>query len=199
MIGIIDYGAGNLESVQKALTYLGVESRIVGQPDALECCRGLILPGVGNFGAAVQTLHRNGLFPEIKAWLEQDRPFLGICLGMQLLFQNSEESPAAEGFGILSGEVVWLKTPKIPHIGWNGVRVIRAGDLWDGIPNESFFYFLHSFIAQPGESEPILAQTDYYGDFPVVFNRGRIYGVQFHPEKSGRIGLRLLNNWSRLC
>ncbi|RMI01662.1 MAG: imidazole glycerol phosphate synthase subunit HisH [Calditrichaeota bacterium] len=195
MIGIIDYGAGNLRSVKKALDYLGVESRVMAGPEGMEGIHKLVLPGVGAFGAAVERLRQQGLWEPLTDWLGADRPFLGICLGMQVLFETSEEAPGVRGLEVFPGTVRRFQTHKVPQIGWNQVHRRRPVDLMEGIPEGAFFYFLHGYYVEPVEAELIAAETEYGVVYPSVIRRGNICAVQFHPEKSAEAGLTLLRNW----
>jgi imidazole glycerol-phosphate synthase subunit HisH len=202
MIGIVDYGAGNLMSVSKAFVFLGFESRLVAAAAALDGVERLVLPGVGSFGEAVRQLKARELFAPVRDWLEAGRPFLGICLGLQLLFESSEESPGEQGFAAFRGTCRKLSARKVPQIGWNTVQALgqpAAPALLRDIPDRSYFYFVHSFFAAPEEPSPAVALTDYGGPYPSIAARGRVWGVQFHPEKSGELGLQLLSNWVRKC
>jgi imidazole glycerol phosphate synthase glutamine amidotransferase subunit len=199
MIGIVDYGAGNLRSVEKAFGFLGFETRLVDRAENLEGIERLVLPGVGAFGGAARRLRQSGLFDPVGDWLTADRPFLGICLGLQLLFETSEESAGEPGLAAFSGSCRRLVARKVPQIGWNTVQVRAASALLDGLPPESYFYFVHGYRAVPGDDDLTLATTDYGGPYPSVVGRGRVWGVQFHPEKSGALGLELLSNWVRKC
>jgi imidazole glycerol phosphate synthase glutamine amidotransferase subunit len=197
MIAIIDYQAGNLQSVQKALAYLGAEHRTLDRPGGLDDCDRILLPGVGAFGAAMNYLNRSGLAAAIRDWLKADRPFLGICLGMQLLFEKSEEDPDARGLGFFSGPCRRFRSGKVPQIGWNDVRPVKGSELLNGHPKNEFYYFLHSFYAVPDDRSILSGITDYGLEYPSVVERGRIRGVQFHPEKSGDQGIELLRRWVR--
>ncbi len=199
MIAIIDYGAGNLRSVEKAFDYLKVESQIISSPDQLAAAEKIVLPGVGAFGAAVQKLHETGFYDVIRDWLMANQPFLGICLGMQLLLETSQESPGVKGLSIFNGENLRFDAAKVPQIGWNQVQFLRKSKLFEGIPNGSFFYFLHGYYLAPKDDRFVIATTNYTIDYPSVLEKGNIAGVQFHPEKSGELGLKLLKNWIEQC
>ncbi len=195
MIAIIDYGAGNLRSVKKVFDYLKVESQIFSKSDGLTDAEKVVLPGVGAFGAAVDKLQESGFYDSIKDWLKANRPFLGICLGMQLLFETSSESPGVKGLSIFEGENLRFNSGKVPQIGWNHVQIKKPSQLFDGIADGSFFYFLHGYFIAPVNQDIVTATTEYGISYPSVIEDGNIYAVQFHPEKSGDIGLKLLKNW----
>ncbi|MCX7994275.1 MAG: imidazole glycerol phosphate synthase subunit HisH [candidate division WOR-3 bacterium] len=199
MIGIIDYGAGNLYSVRNALEHLGFKSLIIKKPSDIRLVDRLILPGVGAFGSAVKRLIHSGLFGKIYDWLKEDRPFLGICLGMQLLFESSEESKNAKGFGIFSGRIKRFRDCKFPQIGWNGVRVLRKSGIIDRSKKLTYFYFLHGYYVDTPQTSLVVGVTEYGVEYPSIVNRGNVYGVQFHPEKSGKEGLKLLKSWVERC
>ena len=194
-IAVVDYGAGNLVSIDQALRVAGASVVIARRPADLEGADGLVVPGVGAAAPAMARLARRGLVGPIRAWIAADRPFLGICLGMQLLFDGSDEDGAVT-FGILAGRSEPLRdAPRLPHIGWNAVRRTRDHPVFDGIAPDAPFYFVHSYAPRPsGASAPAitLAVTDHGADFVSAVARGRLVGVQFHPERSGRDGLRLL-------
>lgn len=198
-IGIVDYGAGNLHSVAKALAFLGFDSRIVAAPEALAGVDRLILPGVGNFGRAVETLDGRGLSGALKAWIGAGRPFLGICLGLQLLFRESEESPGTAGLGAFDGRCLRFRSGKVPQMGWNSVSVRRPSPLFEGLTEGAFFYMVHGYFAAPADESVVIGMTDYGVRYASAIGRGRVFGVQFHPEKSGADGLRLLKNWVDRC
>ena len=199
MIGIVDYGAGNLHSVHKAFAFLEKESKILSQPSELEGIERLVLPGVGSFGHAVTELEKREWYVPLREWLTADRPFLGICLGLQLLFESSEESPGQAGLSILSGNCRKFIVNKVPQIGWNDVHIKRGSPLFNGIESGDFFYFVHSYHVVPEGEGVVYAETSYGCDYPSVAGSGRIFGVQFHPEKSGDKGLKLLKNWVERC
>lgn len=198
-IGIVDYGAGNLRSVKKALDYLGFNNRLVKAPDDMEGLEKLILPGVGAFGHAMAKIKASGLESSLRQWLNSDRPFLGICLGLQLLFEASSESPGVEGLSFFSGKCLKFEALKIPQIGWNDIEIKSTTPLLRGIPPKEYFYFVHSYFVLPVQEDIVLARTSYFNDFVSIAGTGRIFGVQFHPEKSGLAGLRILQNWIELC
>lgn len=199
MIGLIDYGAGNLKSVIKALHYLGEKAAVIRSPEDVSGIDKLILPGVGAFGPAMQHIKNGGWLVPVKDWIEQERPFLGICLGMQLLYDGSEESPGTKGLSLFSGECRKIKAAKVPQIGWNNLTRRRENPLFSGIADGEYFYFVHGYYLEARSKEEILATTEYGVEYPSVVGRGHVYGVQFHPEKSGPAGLKLLDNWRRLC
>jgi len=198
MIGIIDYGMGNLGSVSNALAFLGLPSRIITRPDELGACRAIILPGVGAFGDCVEHLTSHGFVDGVKKWIGDGKPFLGICLGLQMLYEGSEESPGVRGLGVLRGQVRRFNVPtdlKVPQIGWNGVRQARKDcPLFKGIPDNSYFYFVHSYYV---EADPAVAAglTDYGVQYASAIWKDRVAAVQFHPEKSQAAGLQMLKNF----
>lgn len=198
MIGIVDYGRGNLRSVEKALEKVGYQARIMATPQALEEVHGLILPGVGAFADAMQALKEGGWMEPLLKFADSGKPFLGICLGMQVLFETGEEHGEHAGLGLLAGRVVRFPPgKKVPHMGWNSLSIKQATPLLEGIPNESYFYFVHSYYAVPGESRDISATSDYGIEFPAVVGRNNVWGAQFHPEKSSPWGLQILTNFGK--
>ncbi|MCB9066378.1 MAG: imidazole glycerol phosphate synthase subunit HisH [Calditrichia bacterium] len=198
MIGIIDYGAGNLRSVRKALDFLEVESRILHSAADFSGLEKVILPGVGAFQAAVDKLREYGMEQPVLDWIAADKPFLGICVGMQVLFDSGAESPGAKGLGVFAGEVPKFDHHKVPQIGWNRLNIRKASPLLNGIPDGSYFYFLHSFYCKPADPDVIIAETDYGITYTAIVQRGNVFAVQFHPEKSAENGLKLLKNWIEL-
>ncbi|HEY8875147.1 MAG TPA: imidazole glycerol phosphate synthase subunit HisH [Desulfosporosinus sp.] len=199
MIGIVDYGRGNLRSVEKALEKVGFEATIMTSPEDLDRVDGLILPGVGAFADAMEALNSGGWTLPITQFARSGRPFLGICLGMQVLFEFGEEHGVHAGLGLLEGRVV--KFPpggKIPHMGWNSLKLEQPSRLLEGIPNESYFYFVHSYYVLPSDQRDIIASSDYGVVFPAVVGKDNVWGTQFHPEKSSPWGLQILTNFGKL-
>jgi glutamine amidotransferase len=195
MLTIVDYGSGNLRSVQKAVEKCGVAATITSDPDFVSKAERIILPGVGAFGDAMRALRDRGLVKPLQEHARADRPFLGICMGLQLLFETGYEGGTHEGLGILAGDVVRFDLPqgmKVPHMGWNTTR--WPGD-WQPAGDGEHFYFVHSYYARPTEATIVAAVTDYGGDFCAAVRRGNLYATQFHPEKSQAAGLRLLSSW----
>jgi glutamine amidotransferase len=196
-ISVVDYGAGNLVSIDQALTAVGAEVAIVRDGEALRGADALIVPGVGAAEPAMARLDRRGLTGPIREWLTGGRPFLGICLGLQLLFEGSDEDGAVT-LGVLAGRTVRLEdAPTLPHIGWNQVERTREHPLFDGIPDGADFYFVHSYAGAPAPAsrDAVLATTQHGRPFASAVARDALLGVQFHPERSGQDGLRLLANF----
>ncbi len=209
MITIVDYGMGNLRSVSKALESLGASVRVSGQPQDVARASKLILPGVGASPAAMRELSARGLVEPIKTAIAAGRPYLGICLGLQLLFDRSEEGAGADGLGVVSGTVrrfsfhsqlSTLNSPlKIPHMGWNQIFSTQTRcPLLKGIPDGSFFYFVHSYYANPTDRSVVALEADYGGPFAAMVWRQNLYATQFHPEKSQAVGLKLLESFVKL-
>ncbi len=198
-IGIIDYGMGNLGSVVNACRFLQLPAAIVHDPLALDDCTAVILPGVGAFGDCMAHLQDHGFVEPLRAWIADDRPFLGICLGLQVLFSGSEESPGVEGLAIFPERVCRFQLPseyKVPHIGWSRVHQAQPDcPLFAGVPDDSYFYFVHSYCAAP-QLDHSAGVTRYGTDFTAACWRGELMAVQFHPEKSQRHGLRMLHNFA---
>jgi len=197
-VAVIDYGAGNLLSVTNALRQLGAEPRIVASPDAIEGATHLILPGVGAFGDCMRGLDSRGFADPVRDWIAADRPFLGICLGYQLLFEGSEESPDVPGLGVFQGRVVRFRDQglKIPHMGWNAAEPSRPdAPCWENLGAEPYFYFVHSYFPKPDDPDLVAANTSYGESFASAVQRGRLIATQFHPEKSQTAGLRLLQDF----
>ena len=202
MIAIIDYDAGNIRSVEKAVKKLGFDPLTTRNSDEIKKASHVILPGVGAFGDAMDKLHRFGLVPVIKESADSGKPFLGICLGEQLIFEKSEESPGVQGLGILKGEVKKLpsdKGLKVPNIGWNSVEIHKNSPVFKDIDDGEFFYFVHSYYVH-AEDRSIASATIEYGVIAdAAVEKGNIFATQFHPEKSSDMGLRVLNNFLKLC
>ncbi len=202
MIVIVDYGSGNLRSVSKALDHLGAPNEVSADPRRIERADRLILPGVGAFGACVEGVRAGGFEPALRQFLATGRPFLGICVGMQILVETSEESPEARGLAVLRGHCPRFRGElKVPHMGWNEVRRNgRASRLLAGVPDGAYFYFVHSYHIEPAADERghVVAWCHYGRAFPAVYEREHVFATQFHPEKSQEWGLKLLNNFARL-
>ena len=198
MLGIIDYGMGNLGSVTNACRYLELPCRVITKPTELAGCDAAVLPGVGAFADCMKHLGDHGFIDPIKAWISDGKPFLGICLGLQVLFADSEESPGVPGLGILPGRVRRFTSTdlKIPQIGWNKVKKAQPDcPLFQGVPDEAFFYFVHSFHAETPDTAIVAGVTEYGVAYPSMVWRDNIMAVQFHPEKSQKVGLRMLQNF----
>ena len=201
MIAIIDYDAGNIKSVEKAVQYLGEEAKVTRDPEEILSADGVILPGVGAFGDAMGKLRDYGLIDVIHECVRREIPFLGICLGLQLLFERSEESPGVEGLGVLEGEIVRLPAEsglKIPHIGWNNLSFPRRGRLFEGVPEDSYVYFVHSYYLKAKDPEIVTATTEYGAVVHASVEKGNVFACQYHPEKSSGVGLKMLENFIKL-
>ena len=199
MIRIVDYGMGNLRSVQKAFEKLGVAAEIVTSPEQVSSAEKLVLPGVGAFRDAIHELERLKLVGPIREHLRQDKPFLGICLGLQLLFDVSFEDGEWKGLGVLAGDVVrFPPSPdlKVPHMGWTTLELTRPSPLLQGVPADASVYFVHSYYVRPKDESVIAARTNYGISFTSMIARGSLFATQFHPEKSQKVGLKLLENFS---
>ncbi|MBN3039951.1 MAG: imidazole glycerol phosphate synthase subunit HisH [Candidatus Omnitrophica bacterium] len=207
MIVIVDYGMGNLKSVENSARLLGFDTKISSSPQAVKRAKKIIFPGVGHFARAVKELKKRKLYPVLKEKIQQGTPFLGICLGMQVLFEESQEAPGFRGLGLIKGTVKRFNSQKliIPHMGWNQIRVkgLGVGDkgnrLFQGIDDGSFFYFVHSYYCAPKEKDVILTTTDYGLEFASSIHKDNIWAVQFHAEKSQNLGLKLFNNFLKNC
>jgi glutamine amidotransferase len=200
-VGVVDHGMGNRRSVEKALERVGARVALTADHDALRAADGLIVPGVGAFAAAMRAMRELGLDELVIERAAEGTPVLGLCLGMQLLFDSSTELGGDRGLGLLPGEVVALDAGslKLPHIGWNEVVFTRSSPLVEGLGKRAAFYHVHSFVALPAEESDVLGRGDYGGPFTSIVARGDVYGVQFHPEKSSAGGLRLLANFTSVC
>lgn len=197
-IGIVDYGAGNLMSVSKALDFLGLENKIVTSPELMENASGIILPGVGAFPDAMQALAESGL-TESLIHAAKTRPFLGICLGAQMLFEESDEMHLTRGLGLLPGRVQRIDTDlKLPQIGWNSLEYHKNDPLMAGVPEGAYVYFVHTFKMCPADQNDLIATCDYNDEVTALVGRGQIYGSQFHPEKSGEVGMTILRNFGNM-
>ncbi|MFQ6059212.1 MAG: imidazole glycerol phosphate synthase subunit HisH [Anaerolineae bacterium] len=197
MIAIVDYGMGNLRSVQKALEHVGAEAVVTSDVAVIARAPAIVLPGVGAFGDAMINLRRLGLIEAIREAIAARVPFLGICLGLQVLFEESQEMGRHEGLGVFGGQVVRFpeQVGKVPHIGWNQIHIRRQSPLLAGVEDGDFAYFVHSYYVVPADPEIVLATTDYGLDFASVVERDNVFGIQFHPEKSQDVGLRMLRNF----
>lgn len=198
MIGIIDYGAGNLKNVRNALSRLGFESIVTGDIDKLSKCDKLIIPGVGAFEDGMKGLVKNNLTNFLHEWVKEGKYILGICLGMQLLFDKSYEMGEHKGLGFIKGEVVPFDIPgeyKVPHMGWNELTINRYDNIVHNVKNGEYVYFVHSYHADNMNDEDLVAYSDYYYKVPAVVRHGNVIGMQFHPEKSDKTGEKLLLNY----
>ena len=197
-IAIVDYGAGNLMSVHNSLDFLGYENKIAASPAVIEQAAGVILPGVGAFPDAMDALHASGLTDAVLE-AAKTKPFLGICLGMQMLFEESDEVRPCKGLGLLPGRIERIRTSlKLPQIGWNALDILRPNAMTEGVQQGDYVYFVHSFMAVPAEEGDLAAVTDYGARVPAMVARGNLFGCQFHPEKSGKVGLEMLKNFAKL-
>ena len=196
MIAIVDYGAGNLRSVVNAISGLGYQPRLTSRPDEVLNARAVILPGVGAAADTMQSLKRLGMVDPIRRLIAEDRPFLGVCIGLQVLFTGTEEGGWHGCLGIIPGQVKKLPAGlKIPHMGWNQVKQRISHPVFEGIPDEANFYFVHSYYVEPDDESLVAGETDYGIPLCSVINRGNLVATQFHPEKSGDAGAQLLSNW----
>lgn len=200
MIAIIDYGMGNLRSVQKGFERVGVAAGVTRDVEAIDRADGVVLPGVGAFGACMDNLREYGLVDVVRRVVERGTPFLGICLGLQLLFEESEEFGPVAGLGLLRGRVVRFRDTgdaelRIPHMGWNQLRIRQAAPVLRGVAEQSFVYFVHSYYVEPSDPAIIATTTDYGGEFVSAIARDNVFACQFHPEKSQTIGLSILRNF----
>lgn len=217
-ITVVDYGLGNLRSVSKALELAGARVSVTSNPKEILSAQGVVLPGVGAFHRGIENLKKLGIIPSLLKVIEEKKPFLGICLGLQLLFTESEEHAVTSGLGVIKGNVrKFTGQVKIPHMGWNEARQVTGsqrqcaslpkGDkvtsgglrLFDNIPDNSFFYFVHSYFVEPEDKNAIIATTDYGQEFTSAVVKDNVWGVQFHPEKSADLGLAVLKNFICLC
>jgi len=200
MICIIDYGAGNIESVRKAFEHIGAEVVVSSDPKTLLECEGAVLPGVGSFGDAMDNLRASGFEEPIKEYIAAGKPLLGICLGLQLLFESSEESPGAVGLGVLKGKILRIpagENLKIPHMGWNSLNIAENTGISRDVGQEPYVYFVHSYYLK-AEEDIVTATADYGVSIHASVAKGNLWACQFHPEKSGKVGIALLENFHRL-
>ena len=195
MIGIIDYGAGNIGSLMNALHRLEANAVLIQEPAQMQGCNKIVFPGDGHFAWAANALVQSGYDQSIREWVQNDRPFLGICIVLQLLFDSSEEAPGVSGLGLVKGTVRRFPGRKIPQIGWNQSRAFNTSKLFQGLKADSFFYYIHSYYVVPTEDSIIAAYADYGVQYCCAIEKGSLSAVQFHPEKSGDAGLKLLKNW----
>jgi imidazole glycerol-phosphate synthase subunit HisH len=196
-VAIIDYGVGNLRSVEKAFQASGIEASVTSSEKELLAAEKLVLPGVGAFGACMRELKARGFDQLVKERVERGAPLLGVCVGMQMLFEESEEFGPSEGLGLLRGRVKRFDPGlRVPHIGWNSISVSRRDPIFENIEDHSFFYFVHSYYCDPADSSAVLGKTEYGVAYASIVGKAKVYGVQFHPEKSQASGLRLLKNFA---
>ncbi|MCX5665963.1 MAG: imidazole glycerol phosphate synthase subunit HisH [Candidatus Omnitrophica bacterium] len=199
MIVVIDYGMGNLHSVRKALEVVGAGAKVSSSAKDILRADKIVFPGVGSFGEAMKELKKRKLVQPIKDAIAEGKPFLGLCLGLQLLFERSEEAPGVKGLGVLKGEVkrFKLKGLKVPHMGWNSIKNKRS-DIFDKVPDNSYMYFVHSYYVKPKDKKVVLSTTSYGIDFASGVCKDNVYAFQFHPEKSQALGLKILKNFVEL-
>lgn len=199
MIAVLDYGAGNLLNVEKALRFIGCDPAVTSNPEMLSSADAAVLPGVGAFGSAMDSLQQSGLVPPLLDFLGSGRPFLGICLGLQLLFEESEEAPGVKGLGVLKGKICRFPEKsglKVPHIGWNSLNLKAQGGFFAGLEEHPYVYFVHSYYLKAAECSIVAATAEYGVEFDAAVQEKNITAVQFHPEKSGRAGLQMLRNFA---
>ncbi len=200
MIAIVDYGMGNLRSVQKAFARLGHQAVVTSDPDQVAAAQKVVLPGVGAFADAMHNLRQAALVEPLLEVIRQEKPFLGICLGLQLLFQESYEDGCHQGLGVLPGKVVRFQLPpeyKVPHMGWNQLRIRRRTAMLEGVEEGTYVYFVHSYYVVPEDEQVVATTTDYGLEFVSMVARGRLQATQFHPEKSQQVGLAMLDRFAR--
>ena len=200
MIAIIDYGAGNLQSVKNALDFLGSQCVVTGSADEIINADKVILPGVGAFGDAMKSLNERGLSDTLRRAAASGKPFLGICLGLHLLFEESEESPGVKGLGVFKGKVIKIPDTglKIPHMGWNSITVTKESKILKDIGEEPYMYFVHSYYINPADMGIVSARTEYGLPLGIAVESGNVFATQFHPEKSGKVGMTILRNFINL-
>lgn len=200
MIAIIDYGAGNLKSVKHALDFLGAECKITSSPDEILSADKVILPGVGAFGDAMDALVKSGMVEVINQVVDKNIPLLGICLGLQLMFEESEETPEVKGLGLFKGKIVKIPDTglKIPHMGWNSIELAKDSRILKDIGEEPYVYFVHSYYLETPDTNVVSAYTEYGARLGIAVEEGNVFATQFHPEKSGDVGMRILENFINL-
>lgn len=199
MIAIIDYGAGNIQSVNKSLKYIGCDALVTRDKDVILKADGAVLPGVGSFGDTMDTMNSYGIKDTVLDYIKTNKPFLGICLGLQLLFPESEESPNKKGLSVLDGSIVKIPSGeglKIPHIGWNSLDIKKTDGIFKGIEQNSYVYFVHSYYLKAKEQSIVAAQTQYGVTIDAAVEKDNVIATQFHPEKSGETGLKMLKNFA---
>ena len=201
MIAIIDYGAGNIQSVSKALKHIGCDCFITNNKEEILSADGAVLPGVGSFGDTIDNMERLGIKEAVKEFIASGKPFLGICLGLQLLFPASEESPEVDGMGIFAGKIRKIPSDlglKIPHMGWNNIEINPSSRLFKGIEKNPYVYFVHSYFLKAYERDIVAAQAEYGVIIDAAVEKGNVFATQFHPEKSGETGLKILKNFAEI-
>ncbi|MGN1130489.1 MAG: imidazole glycerol phosphate synthase subunit HisH [Ruminococcus sp.] len=202
MIAIIDYDAGNIQSVYKALKYVGCDCIVTKDKNEIMDAQGAILPGVGSFGNSMENMNKNGLTETVREFIKTKKPFLGICLGLQLLFPESEESPNVKGIDIFKGTVTKIPDGdglKIPHMGWNSIKLLKKDGIFKGIRDNSYVYFVHSYYLNAENKNIVAAQTQYGVTIDAAISYENVTATQFHPEKSGEVGLQMLRNFADMC
>lgn len=201
MIAVLDYGAGNLQSVVKALQFIGCDPLVTADPEKLKSASAAILPGVGAFGDAMGCLQKSGLVQPVLDFIDSGKPFLGICLGLQLLFEGSEEAPGISGLGVLKGKIYRIPDApglKIPHIGWNSLDLKSHDGLFNGLEEHPYVYFVHSYYLKAEDRDVVAATAEYGVTIDASVSRGNLFATQFHPEKSGKTGLKMLRNFAAM-
>ena len=202
MIAVIDYGGGNIQSVYKALKFIGCECKITCDKKEITEADGAILPGQGSFGDCVKSMREKGIDEAVAQFIKSGKPFLGICVGLQLLFEGSEESPEALGLGVFKGKIKRIPNGeglKIPHMGWNSINVLNSDGVFKGIEDNSYVYFVHSYYLDAEDKSIVSAQTEYGVKIDAAVCEGNVTATQFHPEKSGETGLKMLRNFAAMC
>lgn len=202
MIAIIDYGAGNIQSVYKALKYVGCDCIVTNDKNEIMKAEGAILPGVGSFGNSMDNMNENRITETVREFIKTKKPFLGICLGLQLLFPESEESPGVKGIDIFKGTVTKIPDGeglKIPHMGWNSIKLLKKDGIFKGIKDNSYVYFVHSYYLNAENKDIVAAQTEYGVTIDAAVSYENVTATQFHPEKSGEVGLQMLRNFAEMC